>query len=275
MNVYQPSVNRRSGFALLLVLILAGVSLLILSAAMYRNSTVVTLNSRNNEYNTCANAAEAAVEKDFARIAYDFQSYGVARGVNNNTSGIYLTNIPTAGEDSYWSQFLFSDARGNANRTDVNFAYGYTGPLPSAYTGLFASSGSAVYRIVSNVQMTNSLYNVIGTAQEDVLLALVPLTTWAIFYNGLLEFTQCADMIVNGPVQANGQVYVGTTASLTFNSGVSCTTNLTAPFVDGLSSGWTPGTASTSCSITFNGGYVQKRRQRHGVAGHDQLPLHH
>jgi hypothetical protein len=58
-------------------------------------------------------------------------------------------------------------------------------------------------------------------------------------------------MIVNGRVQANGAIYVGTTASLTFNSGVSTTTTLTAPFVDGLSSGWTPGTPST-WNTTFN-----------------------
>ncbi len=95
------------------------------------------------------------------------------------------------------------------------------------------------------------MYQVVGTAQEDVLLALVPLTTWAIFYNGLLEFTQCAIMTVNGRVQANGSVYVGTSASLTFNNGVSATGTLTAPADDGQS-------AYSSWNTTFNGspGYL-------------------
>ncbi len=243
--------SRRDGFALLLVLILAGISLLLLSAAMYRSSSVANLNQRNNEYNTCANAAEAAVEKVYARMAWDFQSYNVAGVSNNMLASIYATNIPTAAEDATWSRFLFSDGQGHNARTYASYAYSYTGPLPSAYTGLFTAN-APVYRIVSNVQLSNSMYNVVGTAQEDVLLALVPLTTWAIFYNGLLEFTQCATMTVNGRVQANGAIYVGTSSSLTFNSGVSTTTTLTAPLVDGLTSGWTPGTPST-WNTTFNG----------------------
>ena len=247
MKISLSSTIRRAGFALLLVLILAGVSIVILAAAMYRNSSVATLNKRNNDYTTCANAAEAATEKAFARMAWYFQSYGVA-GVSNNLT-MFATNVPTAGEDPFWSQFTFTDpSTGTAGRTYVAYAYDYAGPLPSTYTGLFAAPGSAVYRIVSNAQFTNSMYNIVGTAQEDVLLALVPLTTWAIFYNGLLEFTQCAIMIVNGRVQANGDIYVGTSASLTFNSGVSTTGTLTAPANDGLSA-----FASGSWNTTFTG----------------------
>ena len=234
----------RAGFALLMVLVLVAAMLLILASSMYRTSTVATLNQHNNDLNTCQNAAQAAVEKVYARMAYDFQSYGVQQ-VSNNVTTYYVTNIPSVAENSYWTNFTFSDANGNNNRTYISQVSTYSGPLPSAYNGLF-TAGAPVYRIISNAKLNNSSSGVVGTAQEDVLLALVPLTTWAIFYNGLLEFTQCATMIVNGRVQANGSIYVGTTASLTFNSGVSATGILAAPANDGQS-------AYATWNTTFNG----------------------
>jgi hypothetical protein len=228
---------------------MVGISLVILSGAMYRNHSVATLNQRNNEYYTCQVAAEAAVEKVYARMAYDFQAYG--SGLVNINLDQYRTNTPLAAENAFWSRFMFSDGQGNAGRTYISYVTNYTGPLPSAYSGLLTAR-SPIYRIISNVKLSNSNYGVVGTAQEDVLLALVPLNTWAIFYNGLLEFSQCAPMVVNGPVMANGSIYVGTSSSLTFNGGVSTTATLTAPLVDGLTSGWTP-SDSTSWKTTFNG----------------------
>lgn len=242
--------NRRRGFALLLVLILVGISLLILASAMQRTQSVATVNQRNNEYAVCCSAAEAAAEKAYAQMVYWFQSYNVA-GVTSHLTAMQ-TNVPGASEDAYWSNFNFTDpATGTGSRTYVQQVGTYGGPLPSAYTGLYCTTSSPVYRIISNAQLTNSTTGIVGTAQEDVLLALVPLNTWAIFYNGLLEFTQCATMIVNGRVQANGPIYVGTSASLTFNSGVSTTATLTAPLVDGLTSGWTTNNPST-WNTTFN-----------------------
>ena len=252
---------RRPGFVLIMVLFLAAAMILILTASVYRTSTVATLNQRSNQFNTCCNAAEGAVEKVFARMAYDFQSYGVLAVTNNWKAGLYQTTPPSAAEDPYWGNFIFSDAQGNVGKTYVACIGSYSGPLPSAYTGLYAATNSCVYRIVSNVQMNNSMYNVVGTAQEDVLLALVPLNTWAIFYNGTLEFSQCATMVVNGRVQANGPIDVGTVsnASLTFNGGVSSTTNISAPMLDGLSSSastWTPSDPST-WRTTFNAGSAE------------------
>jgi len=79
---------------------------------------------------------------------------------------------------------------------------------------------------------------VTGTAQEDVLLALVPLTHYAIFYNGLLEFSTCATMVVNGRVHANGSIYTGTSASLRFNGPVTCTGTISSPAWNGQGPKW-------------------------------------
>lgn len=261
MKIIVPTPVRPRGFVLLMVLVLVSVSLVILAASMNRSQTVAILNQHNIDFSTCCVAAEAAVEKAYARMAFDFQVYGVAGVSNNMVNQIYQNNIPSQAEGNYWSKFIFSDAQGNNNKTHVSFAYYYGGALPSAYDGLFADPKSPVYRIISNVRQTNSISGVIGTAQEDVLLAMVPLCTWAIFYNGQLEFTQCATMIVNGRVHANGPIYVGTSASLTFSNGVSATSTLDATTWDGVSSygsTWntyfraTPGYTTNVASVTVS-----------------------
>jgi hypothetical protein len=249
MNFSKQNRQKKQGFALLMVLILLGVALLVLAYNLNRTQTISKINNRHNAYNACCNAAEGAVEKAFARIAWDFQSYNLS-GVYNDLSTI-RTNVPSVAENSIWNNFVFTDANGVVGQTTVFQTTNYGGPLPSAYTGLFCTTSSPVYRIISNVMITNtSSYakGVVGTAQEDVLLALVPLNTWAIFYNGLLEFSTCATMTVNGRVQANGPIYVGSGSALTFNSGVSTTATLTSPVNDG-NGPWT----TANWNVTFNG----------------------
>lgn len=222
MKTTFPKVWRDSrGYALLLVMVMVGASCAIMAGTVYRTYTVAKLNDRNLQYGLCQNAAEAATEKVFARLAYDFQLYG-AGYVTNTGLPIYRNYYPSATENSYWSQFQFSDAQGNNNRTYVNYLTNYAGMLPSQYPGLF-TGGSPVYRIVSNVRLVSARHNVTGAAQDDILLAMIPITTYAIFYNSLLEFSTCATMTVNGRVHANGSIYTGTSATLTFNDTVTGT----------------------------------------------------
>ena len=121
----------RAGFALIIVLILVGISVLILAGTLNRSQTVARLNQRSVDYTLACNAAEAAVEKTYARLAYDFQAYGL--GAVSNNLAMYRTNVPAAAENSFWSDYQFSDARGNVGKTYVGFAYSYSGDLPSAY----------------------------------------------------------------------------------------------------------------------------------------------
>ncbi len=79
-----------------------------------------------------------------------------------------------------------------------------------------------------------------------------PLCSFAVFYDGLLEFSQCPTMLMNGAVHANGSINLGTSASLTFNYPVSCTGQLAAPFVEGFSLNWVP-TNPATWNVTYNG----------------------
>jgi hypothetical protein len=48
----------------------------------------------------------------------------------------------------------------------------------------------------------------------------VPIFSFAIFYNNLMEFTWTANFTINGRIHANRDIYVGSPSALTFNSAV-------------------------------------------------------
>jgi hypothetical protein len=220
--------HARHGIVLFIVLIMLGISLLILAADLMWTNSTATLNQRHGEYEQCSRAAEAAVEKVYACMAYDFQSSAV-KGVQNN-SAHYYTNVPTASENSYWTNFIFSDpSTGLAGYTYVQQISTFSGPLPTAYVNR-VTANAPMYRIISNVKKANSGSGIVGTAQEDVLLALVPLNNFAIFYNGLLDFTNCNTMTVSGPVYDNGPIQLGSSCKLTFMDTVSTTATITYPY---------------------------------------------
>src|ERR1039457_3603559 len=247
-----------AGYALLVVMGITAVSLLILGGTVSRTFTVSKINDRNNQYVLTMNAADAAVEKVFARMCYDFGTLGqgLKTVTNNCASGLYQTNYPNAGENSYWTNFVFSDAQGNDNKTYVGYLGNYTGNLPSQFNMAsnmpLATANAPVYRIVVNARLNNGRYSITSAVQEDVLLALVPISNMALFSNTNMEFVRCATLAVNGRVHANGAIYYGclATASLTFNSlvtsvGVDFKTNL-----DGMTLGQLSG------AVTFNAGMV-------------------
>ena len=255
MKITLNPQRQPAGFVLLLVIMLAAFSVIILAGMMNRTSTVSLLNLRSTQLNQLDNAAEANVEKAYAKMAWDFQNGGGPGTVTNNLS-TYQTMVPNTSDNAYWGNYIFSDpVSGNTNAVYVGFVGSYTGPLPAQFTNQFAYN-SPIYRIAANARLASSLVDVTGTAQEDVLLALVPITTYAIFYNGELEFSDCATMIVNGRVHSNSNIDVGagSSSTLTFNAKVTAVGTLSAPARGGIST-WTVNDPSTWLT-TFNAGYT-------------------
>jgi hypothetical protein len=256
MKIILNPKRQSRGFILLLVILLAAFSMFILAGVMNRTSTVSLLNLRSTQLNVLDNAAEAACEKVFAKMAWDFQSYGPGQVTNNLANGVYSALVPTNSDNAYWSNFIFTDPiTGNSNRIYVSYVTNYTGPLPAQFTNQFAYN-SPILRIACNATKPNSLVpGVVGTAQEDLMLALVPITTYAIFYNGQLEFSGCATMTVSGRVHSNTNICVGagSSSTLTFNDKVTSVAHLSAP--PRATWSWTENTASTWLT-TFNSGYV-------------------
>ena len=252
MKITVKSISR-SAYALMIILIMTAIAAIILGGTLTRTYGVARLNSRAVDMMNAQNAAEAAMELVFSRMQYDFQSAG-GLGVVSTSIGTYQGLYPTAAQDSYWANFQFSDAQGHNNKTYVAKIGTYTGPLPISYSNR-TTSMAPIYRIVSNAKPLKSNSGAIGTAQEDVMLALVPLTAYAIFYNGLLEFSTCATMTVNGAVHSNTNIFVGTDSSLTFNTTVTASGVVEAP--DNNGGHWATGAAVTnfnsSWNTTFNG----------------------
>ena len=197
-----------AGFAqggiLFMVLIMVGVSLVILSATMRRTGTVAILNDRNNQHAVDLNAAEAAVEKAVARMSYDFQTYGI--GYLNANLPLYRSYVPNANENSFWSNFEFSDGQGSVGSNYVAKIADYSGPLPSQYPGRTCIN-SPVYRVLSNVRDPNGRNpDVTAAVQVDVLAALCRLRNGRSSTTGCWSSAPARPMTVQrGAVHANGK----------------------------------------------------------------------
>jgi hypothetical protein len=234
MKIIPTFKKRTRGYILLMVMFLCAASILILTGILNYTTTTSGLNMRSNQLSVCQNAAEAATEKVYAKMAADFVANGISQITNNLAT--YQTLVPTASDNSYFSQFNFySPISTNAGYIYVSYLTNYSGPLPTQYTNQFASTNSVIYRIVSNVTMPSSYANnVIGTAQEDVLFALVPLDTYAIFYNGELEYSDCATMTVSGRTHSNADICTGSPDTLTFNGAVTSCSVIQSPERGGI-----------------------------------------
>ena len=217
---YRPSNARARGCALLVVMMFTGISLIVLGTAMKWSNNNATLNTRNNQYFNTLAAAEAATEKVLAKLAADYQSGGETLVIANSNS--YPTIVPTAAENSYWSNFEFSNAQGTTNRTYVQRVTAGSNtfvPLQSQYSGL--SGYASTYRVVSNARQPGSPINVVAGLKQDVQLATIPIFQFAIFYSLDCEINPGANMTVSGRVHSNSNLFTRPDgATLTFASDV-------------------------------------------------------
>ncbi len=232
------------GYALLMVMVLMAAFLTTLLATYGRTTTTSKLNNRNNEYTAGLYAAEAATEKVLARMKYDYLAGNLAYITNDLTT--YRASVPNAGDQAYWGQFSFNDAQGHNNETYVqvisNTAWG---PLGTQYAGL--NGWVTVYRVLSNARDTSVANSPISAVQQDIQLFGIPVFQFAIFYNGLLEFTWCAPFTVNGRTHSNTNIYTGSSANLTFNTTVTSAGTISQPAWFGKTPGQYTG------AVNYNG----------------------
>src|SRR5581483_879730 len=232
----------QAGYTLITTLVLTAITTAGLAATLSRTYTVAKLNDRETAYLMANTAAEAATEKVLSMMMVDFANGGET--TLSNKISFYRTMIPTTTENSFWTNFQFSDAQGNANATYVYRTTQTANPpyvqLLQQYPGL--SAFAANYRLISNVKYTNSNYGFTAACQQDLQMAEIPVFQFAIFYNTPLEVADCAPMTVNGRVHCNTNIDVGTVSSgsLTFNYFVTSAGVITNPPMAGISQGsWT------------------------------------
>jgi len=81
----------------------------------------------------------------------------------------------------------------------------------------------------------------------------IPVCQFAVFYDGLLEFSTAAPMTIHGPVHANGDIYTGTSTSLIFNRPVTTTGTISSPAWNGQGPTWADtGTFNSHPSFVTN-----------------------
>ncbi|HXD01662.1 MAG TPA: hypothetical protein VN048_20165, partial [Verrucomicrobiae bacterium] len=172
----------------------------------------------------------------------------------SNRISYYESLYPNQADDPYWTNYLFtSPVSGVPVGGAVSTWVGKVATNPFALSpGLLPGSYvySSIYRIAANAQSNNSPTGLTTAVWQDVALEYLPVFNFAIFYNGTLEFSDTAPLIVNGPVHGNTNIDVGTTSfsHLTFNGFVTAGGIITNPSAIGISQ-----TNWVATNTTFNG----------------------
>lgn len=216
---------RRSqeGYALMIVMFFAAISLMSLGSALQWCSTTARNTDRNNRYFATVAAAEAATEKTLAGMSRDFQSGGEAAVYNNLNT--YRSWTPTTNEAAYWGGFQFSNAQGQNGSTYVErlSAWSYTN-LNSQYEGL--KGMASTYRVISNARMPGMTPAMVAAVRQEVQVASIPIFQFAIFYTMDLEVNPGPNMNVTGRVHSNGNIYNQPQATLNYLTHVTAAGNI-------------------------------------------------
>ncbi len=210
----KPRRRKKAAYALIFVLMFTAVGLVALGGALQWTSSNARQTERNNNYFIACAAAEAATEKVLTSVSTDFQGKG--EGEVYNKLGTYRSMTPTSGDDSYWGNITFSNAKGGngASYIDRTTSWMYTN-LVSQYAGL--KGMAATYRIVSNASVPQRTGPpIVAGLRQDVQVASVPIFQFAIFYTPDLEINPGPPMTVNGRVHGNSAIWLQPQADLTF-----------------------------------------------------------
>jgi hypothetical protein len=207
---------RQAGSALLMTMIMAGVALAMLAAALSWSSTSTRLTYRSIQYTRSEAAAEAATDKVISQISKDFLYDGEATVVNNLNT--YRNMVPVPSDSAYWNTWLFNDASGNTGQTFVQRG-ALTGlqSLPP-YSNLLAYVST--YTVVSDAKDTASPQDLTVGVLQQIQLDTVPIFQFALFSSENMEISCGQPFDITGPVHSNGHLYVEPDSSLTFESGV-------------------------------------------------------
>jgi hypothetical protein len=207
---------RQAGSALLMTMIMAGVALAMLAAALSWSSTSTRLTYRSIQYTRSEAAAEAATDKVISQISRDFLYDGEATVVNNLNT--YRNTVPMPSDSAYWNTWLFNDASGNTGRTFVQ-REASTGleSLPP-YSNLLAYVST--YTVVSDAKDTASPQDLTVGVLQQIHLNNIPIFQFAMFSSENMEISCGQPFTITGPVHSNGHLYVEPDSSMTFESDV-------------------------------------------------------
>ncbi|MBM3823688.1 MAG: hypothetical protein FJ404_12515 [Verrucomicrobia bacterium] len=196
----------RKGYALIMVLVFTGIGLAMVGAALRWASNNAMLTQRNNLFISNVSVAEVATQKVIAKVAQDFQTNGESYVYDK--LGDYRRLVPVPSENPVWSNYRFSDGRGNTDRTFVERLTPRTyGLLTTKYTGL--QGYGATYRVLSNARLlASSSGSMVSAVRQDIQLAEIPLFEYAAYYAIDLEICPGFNFDILGPVHCTENLYL-------------------------------------------------------------------
>ena len=209
MRISKPTnPGRRSGYALIMIMIFLAVSLTVFASMMYWVSTNAKITNRNNAFNQAVAAAESSTENSLAYMMRDYSFQAL-----NVTAGYYATNATP--DQTLWPiQYQFNNVSVSISPTNWQ-------SLSGQYSNLFGLVQN-VTNIVTAIA-TNGPEAVPATVEQDLQFASIPLFQYAIFYNMDLELNPGNVMNINGKVHSNGSIWTSgnnSSQQLTYNNQV-------------------------------------------------------
>lgn len=239
----KPSRPNRKGYALMIVLLFLGATLLVLGSLMSWTASSAKLTGQNNQFLASESAAESADENVISTMTRDYLDQAL------NPVSAYTPLIPT--NTSGWPvTYNFSDASGNANKTTVT--EGTEGSNLQPLTSQFSRLQGYIQpvTVTSTATPTKQLYNVPATVTENIQFDTIPIFQFAIFYNLDMEIAPGQPMVVKGPVYCNASIWACASAAsgLTFLSSVDAVGTINTTTLDPFSDNFT-GTGSPTFDV--------------------------
>jgi hypothetical protein len=223
MKLNPPSLTLskvKRGYALIMVMLLTAASLTVLSSALSWTSNLALQSSRALQFGNGAAAAEAAVERVAGRMSLDHFEAGEDE-VDDQVSN-YRKMVPTANESKVWADYQFMNLSDTKNRITVNkLSYWNYRMVPGKYEGL--SGYSTTYEIGCQARALNVDASEMVSARQELAIVSIPLSSFQVFYFMDLEICPSAAMTFNGPVHANGNIYIEPQGEVTFLKDVTAT----------------------------------------------------
>jgi hypothetical protein len=213
-----PQVKR--GYALIMVMILSAASLTVLSAALNWTANLAQQSNRGLQFSSASAAAEAAVERVAGRMTVDFFEGGEGEVVDQLST--YRRMVPTANENKVWADYQFLNLSDTKSRISVNqvASWNYR-PVPGKYDGL--SGYSRVYEIGCQARLLTMEASRVVAVRQELALVDIPLCSYGVLYFMDLEICPSAAMTFNGPVHANGNIYIEPQTEVVFQKNLSAT----------------------------------------------------
>lgn len=212
--VFSRHPNARRGFAILLVVVITGISLLVLTGVLNWISTSATISDRNTHYIATSGAAEAAIEKVCAAISRDFQAGGLTRVTANMAS--YGSLAPNAEEHHDLGNYTFDG--GNTPVAVEQISDWQYSDINVRYSGLRGYNASI--RVTARASQGLNSGPSRATIQRDLILASIPVVSYFAFYAVDLEICPGSTMTINGLVHGNGTNYFQPHDELNFTTHV-------------------------------------------------------